>query len=431
MLYQQLIEYLRNTWLSRKEQFCKAWTCRIRHYGVITTSALEGLHASIKRWLYTSQNDLDALVRAITLAAQGQDSKIRAELAINGVNITSTLRSSVIKILPPSIHQFIAKKALQLIAREYYKAVAKQGNDLASLPSCTGSFLQIYGLPCAHQIRQSLHITEDWKIGPQSISNHWYIQRPFSASSFIQPIIDLPEPQGPRQPDVLPPATVRSSGRPRQDRTDNTTRRDPSHWEIPQGPQQRRQRQRQSQDLVDLTEIIAVSTAATAAATAATAAAAAAAVVATAAEIRRRRTSSLSPPAMTPPWTDWVEWIDPVEKPWASTVAPLAASEPVAQPVSQPASQPELQPASEPASQPASQLVSQLASQLVSQLASQPALQPSQLASQLASQLVSQAASQPESQPESQPIERPQRTTAKQASTAWAELRPQKRQRRR
>jgi hypothetical protein len=192
--YQQFIEYLRNTWLSRKEQFCKAWICRIRHYGVVTTSALEGLHASIKRWLHTSQNNLDALVRAITLAAQGQDNKIRTELATNGVNITSTLRSSIIKILPPSIHQFVSKKALQLIAKEYYKAVAKQGNDLASLPSCTGSFTQIYGLPCAHQMRQFLHVAKDWKIEPQSISDHWYIQRPFSASSFIQPIIDLPEP---------------------------------------------------------------------------------------------------------------------------------------------------------------------------------------------------------------------------------------------
>ena len=151
--YQELIEYLRNTWLHRKEEFCKAWICRIRHYGVITTSALEGLHASIKRWLYTSQNDLNTLIQAITLAAHTQDNKIRTELAQNGVHITSKLSPSVIKILPPSIHQFISKKALQLIAREYYKAVTKLGNNLASLPPCTGSFLQIFGLPYAHQIR--------------------------------------------------------------------------------------------------------------------------------------------------------------------------------------------------------------------------------------------------------------------------------------
>src|SRR5260221_686132 len=101
----------------------------------------------------------------------------------------------------------------------------------------------------------------------------------------MQPVINLPEFQGPRQPAVLPPIGVRSSGRPRRD---NTTRRDPSHWEIPQ------------RSRPHLSETVAISAAATAAATVA---AAAAIIVATATAIQRR-TSSLSPPAATP-WTDW------------------------------------------------------------------------------------------------------------------------------
>jgi hypothetical protein len=58
-----------------------------------------------------------------------------------------------------------------------------------------------------------------------------------SAGSFIRPVINLPEPQGSRQPSILPPIAVRSSGRPRKDRTDNSTCRDPSLWEIAEEPE--------------------------------------------------------------------------------------------------------------------------------------------------------------------------------------------------
>ena len=55
--------YLRNTWLDPlKEEFVCVWIALVRHYGLTTTSALEGLHKDIKSWLFTSFNDIDLLV---------------------------------------------------------------------------------------------------------------------------------------------------------------------------------------------------------------------------------------------------------------------------------------------------------------------------------------------------------------------------------
>jgi hypothetical protein len=64
---QDLLTYLEQYQLTFKEHFIKAWINAYRYYGVTTTSALEGLHSIVKRWLVTSTNDLLGVVNTLKM----------------------------------------------------------------------------------------------------------------------------------------------------------------------------------------------------------------------------------------------------------------------------------------------------------------------------------------------------------------------------
>jgi len=71
----------------------------------------------------------------------------------------------------------------------------------------------------------------NWTLSRHDIDAHWYFERPQHLGP--QPAIRLPSPLGVRIPLIREPLVVRSSGRPRADDRDRTTRRNPSHWEQP------------------------------------------------------------------------------------------------------------------------------------------------------------------------------------------------------
>jgi hypothetical protein len=86
--------------------------------------------------------------------------------------------------------------------------------------------MKIYGLPCCHEMADALDIVPNWTLNLRDIDCHWYFERPWHLGP--QPTLSLPSPPGVRIPFIREPLVVRSSGRPR---TDRTTRRNPSHWE--------------------------------------------------------------------------------------------------------------------------------------------------------------------------------------------------------
>jgi hypothetical protein len=228
-----LITYLQNTWLNRKGEFCTAWISFIRYFGITTTSAIEGLHSTIKRWLSTSQSDLDQLIEIIERAVVEQVKNIQAILSQIAVLIPNYIKPAIIKIFPAGSYQVIARTALELIAGQYCKAIARELGRLRELPPCSGAFRRIQGLPCAHQIRTSIARDRDWQIQESDIHAHWYLQRKYVGF----PLSRIPGPGQPR-PNIDVPTEVRTVGRP--PRRDHTTRRDRSYWE--RGlPQQARQ----------------------------------------------------------------------------------------------------------------------------------------------------------------------------------------------
>lgn len=74
---QQELLSLEQYQLVHREHFVKAWINQYRHYGVTTTSPLEGIHSIIKRWLATSTNDLLGAVDTLKVMLSEQHSYIR------------------------------------------------------------------------------------------------------------------------------------------------------------------------------------------------------------------------------------------------------------------------------------------------------------------------------------------------------------------
>ena len=52
--YGQTVEYLRSTWIVKKEKFVTAFTKLVFHLGHFATSRSEGKHSSIKGWISVS-----------------------------------------------------------------------------------------------------------------------------------------------------------------------------------------------------------------------------------------------------------------------------------------------------------------------------------------------------------------------------------------
>jgi hypothetical protein len=222
--YDGFLQYLQGTWLPYKEQFCKAWTNQIRHFDNTTTSPLEGLHGSIKRWLSSARLNLNQVVKQINLATDASHRRISEKLGLDSIRLPARLSPTSVPILPRLLHQFVSNEALELIVRQWKKAQLPASRR----PTCTNSFARIFGLPCAHQILNELEANKNWKLKKEHIDDHWFYVRDNSQES---PILDsLPPLHQPRQPIVLPPGQVRSSGRPRND---TSTRRSHSFWEEP------------------------------------------------------------------------------------------------------------------------------------------------------------------------------------------------------
>jgi hypothetical protein len=231
---QDLLTYLEQYQLTFKEHFIKAWINAYRYYGVTTTSALEGLHSIVKRWLVTSTNDLLGVVNTLKVMLDEQHSRVRNGLATAQARPPFAVQPKYLPILPAKINECITPYALAKVREQY--ELAKQPNfaERRREHPCTRSFKKIYGLPCCHEIANALRVASNWTLSRHDIDAHWYFERPQHLGP--QPAIRLPSPPGVRIPLIREPLVVRSSGRPRADDRDRTTRRNPSHWEQPIGP---------------------------------------------------------------------------------------------------------------------------------------------------------------------------------------------------
>ena len=77
----QISTYLSSTWVIHKERFVHAWTNQHQHFGHLTTSRVEGSHATMKTWIGTSTGDLKEAYEKIMLHVSTQHKSISTALA--------------------------------------------------------------------------------------------------------------------------------------------------------------------------------------------------------------------------------------------------------------------------------------------------------------------------------------------------------------
>ncbi|CAG8771991.1 8889_t:CDS:2 [Cetraspora pellucida] len=138
-----VISYLQETWIPWKEKFIKSWTNQLLHLDTTVTSRIEGSHATLKAYLQTSTGDLHHIYTTISLAVTNQKKEFNTMIASECIHISA----------------FATYNSL-------YSNIRKP------LPSCTGTFTIMLGLPCAHFIQ---HLENNQNLMLNDIHKHWWI----------------------------------------------------------------------------------------------------------------------------------------------------------------------------------------------------------------------------------------------------------------
>ena len=123
------------------------------------------------------------------------------------------------------IHNKVVPEALKKVAQQVV-SLKKYEEDLlvaaSSPPSCSGHFTQVYGIPCWHELKV-LH-TANRKLTANDFDSFYHFERINRTD-----ILRSARPPLPGPTILLPNVVLSGRGRPRRD---NTTRRDPSQWEL-------------------------------------------------------------------------------------------------------------------------------------------------------------------------------------------------------
>jgi hypothetical protein len=215
----ELCEYLVNNKLHKRFQFARAWTSKYRNYNTYTSSPVEGLHSVLKQYLGTSRGDLLSVVEKITQMVQKQYVNYKQKVSIDESSRKEFHTFKRMPYLPPGIHSVVTSAAIELVRKQDILRLDKL-EKRTTLP-CTGSFKQVYGLPCYHDIQQAIETKRPLQMS-QFNDEHWYYKRTSG-----QPIDMSDRPHRL----ILEPPTVQRRGATRKH--DSSTRRDPSAFERP------------------------------------------------------------------------------------------------------------------------------------------------------------------------------------------------------
>ena len=165
-----VIRYLEDVWLSRKEQFVTAWADRHMHLGNHATSRVEGGHIVLKNYLQVSTGDLRSVREKLSLAIEHQYHENQALISSEMIRVPHTLQSPFFALVVTKVSSFALEKVLE----EYEKAM--RASREAPLPPCNGLFTVSMGLPCAHEIKRRLEANQILDL--VDINKHWWITLP-------------------------------------------------------------------------------------------------------------------------------------------------------------------------------------------------------------------------------------------------------------
>ena len=216
----EAITYVDTTWIGPwKEKFASCWVDQHRHLGHTTTSIVEGVHVSMKRFLWSSTGDLATVFQRFRRFWSHQKFEVMAKEEMDKVKISTFSLKPVYSI----IREKVSSQALKLLEDEHRK-IRLNFRRQAQRPEghCPCGFTTSHGLPCRHILFERIQANNTLIL--EDFDSFWH-----TTSNLDQ---DLSSSNAP-----LDPLVVRSKGRPKgslnMDGTSRTrsTRRDPSHFE--------------------------------------------------------------------------------------------------------------------------------------------------------------------------------------------------------
>ncbi|PHH59961.1 hypothetical protein CDD82_2369 [Ophiocordyceps australis] len=168
-------DYCIKTWLPWKGSFVSYLVDQHRHFGHTTTSAVEGLHASMKKFLWSSTGDL------------------------TNYNKQHKITTFTLQLIYIGIREKVASYALVLLTQRH-KGIMENGTFKNPGGYCDDRQpcgpKSSFGLPCQHDIYHHLRTREAFEL--TDFDEFWHVRR------------DAPDSTAP-----LEPLTVRGKGRPR------------------------------------------------------------------------------------------------------------------------------------------------------------------------------------------------------------------------
>jgi len=188
------LRYVKDTWLTYKEMFIRAWIGQYLHLGNWATSRVEGSHAVLKQYIGGSTGDILFVFERINNALQDQHYTLSSNLAedrIKTLNFCS-------HYLYSNISKRTSRYSISLISNQ--ATIAKRATPEAPLSNCTNIFTRTMGLLCAHRIARLL--IEHQPIPLSDIHQFWRLGLGNESSEYLpilDPLVPLPPPRKPNQ----------------------------------------------------------------------------------------------------------------------------------------------------------------------------------------------------------------------------------------
>ncbi|CAJ0638733.1 16569_t:CDS:2 [Entrophospora sp. SA101] len=130
--------------------------------------AIEGAHATLKKYLQSSRGDLESVHRKIILQVESQAKEIRAMISSERLKVQHVYRIALFEPLLSRVSVFALKK----IRDEWIKA--SNATLDSPLNPCSGILSSMMGLPCSHLISE--RIANGQTLQQTDIHEHWWIK---------------------------------------------------------------------------------------------------------------------------------------------------------------------------------------------------------------------------------------------------------------
>ena len=218
---QNLISYIHRNKYPKRHQFIRAWTSKHAHYGNIATSRCEGGHQKLKDHLQNNKHDLLDIISKVKQLTDIFINEYRMVHSRARIRVPYDVSATSIKIFKQGINNEVVPRALRMVVEQF--KLLKTYLHEESPPPCTRSLRQVHGVPCWHELHhiRALKLQLD-----ASHFNSFHHFARLEQTGFLR----IPTPPPAPEPVIFAPHVVaRVRGRKHKD---NSTRRDPSQWEL-------------------------------------------------------------------------------------------------------------------------------------------------------------------------------------------------------